>query len=203
MFSDVSELSYQSDIENNTNSISLDISNGAPIDTSKFIVVNYNINSILREGRIEELIETCNTMNISVLCITESKLDETVSVNKILLPGFHEPIRRDRILNGKPSKSGGCLIYIKESLLFEHKIYWQEEYFEHFWVNIIINKKKFAVNCLYRPPNHSSEDHNLFLATAQTVLQKLQNFHADYQIITSDLNYGIFIAKSHYYHQNH
>ena len=31
--SDVSELSYQSDIDNNTNSISLDISNGAPIDT--------------------------------------------------------------------------------------------------------------------------------------------------------------------------
>ena len=109
---DVSEHSYQSDIDTNAKSISLDIGNGAPIDTSKFIVVQNNINSILHEGRIEELIETCITMNISVLCITELKLDETVSVNRIILPGFHEPIRRARILNGKPSKSGGCLICI-------------------------------------------------------------------------------------------
>ena len=95
------------------------------------MIVHSNINAILQEGRMEELVETCNTMNISVLCITESKLDETVSVNRIHLPGFHEPIRRDRILNGKPSKSGGCLIYVKESLLFEHKIDLQEEHFEH------------------------------------------------------------------------
>ena len=108
MFCDVSELSYQSDIDTNAKPIWLDIGNGALIDTSKFIVEHNNINSILHEGRIEELIETCNTMTISVLCITESKLDETVSVNRILFPGFHEPIRRDRILNGKPSKSGGC-----------------------------------------------------------------------------------------------
>ena len=46
---------------------SLDINNGAPIYTSKFIIVHYNINSILREGRTEELLETVNTMNISVL----------------------------------------------------------------------------------------------------------------------------------------
>ena len=74
--------------------------------------------------------------------------------------------------------------------MFEHKIDLQEEYFEHLWVNIIINKKKFPVNCLCRPPNHSPEDHNIFLTTAQTVLQKLQNFQVDYKTITSDLNYG-------------
>ena len=71
MFSDVSDISYQSDIDNITKSISLDISNGAPIYTSKLIVVHYNVNSILREGRMKELIATCNTMNVSVLFITE------------------------------------------------------------------------------------------------------------------------------------
>ena len=81
MFSDESDISYQSDIDNITKSISLDISNGAPIYTSKLIVVHYNVNSILRESHMEELIATCNTINVSVLFITESKLDETVSVN--------------------------------------------------------------------------------------------------------------------------
>ena len=88
------------------------------MNTAKFIIIHYNINSILHEGRIEEPFETCSTMKVSVLCITESKLDKTVSMNRILLPEYHEPIGRDRFMNGITTRSGGCLIYVKTRSYF-------------------------------------------------------------------------------------
>ena len=140
--------------------------------------------------------ETCNLLKNSVLIITESKLDETITTNRILLPGFHEPVRRDRIIDGKSTRSGGCLIYVNELLPFEQKVNLQELMFEHIWVDIKINNIKLSINCLYRPPNHTADDHESFLLTSQNILQKLDNYQADYKIISSDLNFGNIYCKS-------
>ena len=177
-------------------SIAVDLDNGSPLDTSKFTIVHYNINSITCEGKLEELRETCSLLKNSVLIITESKLDETITTNRILLPGFHEPVRRDRVINGKSTRSGGCLIYVNELLPFEQKVNLQELLFEHIWVDIKINNIKLSINCLYRPPNHTSDDHESFLLTSKNILQKLDNYQADYKIISSDLNYGNIYCKS-------
>ena len=49
----------------------------------------------------------------------------------------------------------------------------------------------FAINALYRPPNESPADHQLFLETADNILSKLNNYDsAKYKIISSDLNFG-------------
>ena len=175
-------------------SIALDLDNGSPIDTNKFIIVHYNINSIIHEGRLDELSDVCNTMKVSVLVITESRLDETVSMNRILIPGFHEPVRRDRIVNGNGTRSGGCLIYINELLSFEQNTALQEDNFEHIWVDIKLKNIKLTVNCLYRPPKHTTDDHNTFLSTTD-ILQKLHTYQSDYKILTSDLNYGNIYSK--------
>ena len=176
-------------------SIALDLDNGSPIDTNNFIIVHYNINSILHEGRIDELHDVCNTMKVSVLVITESKLDDTISMNRILIPGFHEPVRRDRTVNGISTRSGGCLVYINELLTYANNITMQEVEFEHIWVDVKIKNTKIAVNCLYRPPKHSTEDHNLFLSTSENILKKLHTYQSNYKIITSDLNYGNIYCK--------
>ena len=179
-----------SDLDNICNSISLDLDNGSPIDNSKFTLAHYNINSITCENKIEELIEYFSILNKSVLIITESRLDETVSTNRLLIPGYHEPVRRDRLVKGKTTKSGGCLIYINEHLTFEQKHNMEEDLFEHIWVDIKINRIKLSINCLYRPPKHSSEDHQNFLRTSENILQKLETYQTDYKILASDLNYG-------------
>ena len=195
LLSIVSDTSFISDIEDMPQSIALDLDNGSPIDTNKFIIIHYNINSILHEGRLDELQDTCNTMKVSVLVITESKLDENVPMNRILIPGFHEPIRRDRLINGKSTRSGGCLIYINEFLTYEQNTAMQEDEFEHLWVDIKIKNIKLSVNCLYRPPKHTSDDHNTFLSTTENILQKLDTYPSDYKILTSDLNYGNIYCK--------
>ena len=43
-----------------------------------FIVVHFNIDSILAEGRLEQLSDVCKSMSVDCLVITESKLDETI-----------------------------------------------------------------------------------------------------------------------------
>ena len=136
LFSDVSDMSYTSDLDLPCNSISYDISNGSPIDTNKFIILHYNINSITAEGRLDELHDICQTLKVSVLCITESKLDETIPNSIIKLFGFHELLQRDRPLNGR--NGGGCLVYIADNLIFNQKTNLQSENFEHIFVDILI-----------------------------------------------------------------
>ena len=108
-------MSYQS-IDFETLSQNFDLSNGPPFNTNNFIVVHYNINSITAEGRLVELTDLCKTLNVGALVCTESKLDNTVPNNIILLEGYHEPLRHDRTRHG-----GGTLIYISEQFVFKRR----------------------------------------------------------------------------------
>ena len=98
LLSECSNTSNISDFEDDFNSINIDISNGSPIDTNNFIVVHYNINSILAPDRIEQLSDICRTLNIDVLILSESKLDQNIPNNLITIPGYHEPLRHDRVI---------------------------------------------------------------------------------------------------------
>ena len=112
------------------NSISLDISNGSPLNNDDFLVVHYNINSITAEGRLEELSTVASVLNVDVLVCTESKLCQTIPSNLLEITGFHEPLRHDRNRNG-----GGCIIYISNRLTFKHKTELQSNKYENLWVD--------------------------------------------------------------------
>ena len=112
LLSECSDSGYLSDIEEQVNSLNIDISNGPPIDTNNFKVVHYNVNSILAPDRIELLYDVCKTLDIDVLIISESKLDETIPTSLIKIPGYYEPLRHDREVNGR--HGGGVLMYISE-----------------------------------------------------------------------------------------
>ena len=96
VLSECSEASCTSDFDDECKSYNFDISNGSPIDTENFIIVHYNINSILAMGKLDQLTDYCRILNVDVLIITESKLDQTIPINLITIPGYHQPIRRDR-----------------------------------------------------------------------------------------------------------
>ena len=129
LMSDCSEASFLSDFENECNSCNYDLSNGSPIDSENFNVVHFNINSLLCPGKLDQLKDYCKILKVDVLIITESKLDQTIPTNLITIPGYHEPIRQDREVNGR--FGGGVLMYIAENLVFEHKQNLQNSNFEH------------------------------------------------------------------------
>ena len=96
------------------------------INTDNFTIVQYNINSITANGRLDQLSDICSILKLDILILTESKLDDTIPSNLITIPGYHEPLRRDRNRNG-----GGVLIYISENLIFNQKEHLQSPYYEH------------------------------------------------------------------------
>ena len=177
LFSEVSDVSYQSDLDNMPISLNYDLDQGSPIDRDKFKIVHFNINSLTAEGRLETLTEICKTLNIHVLILTESKLDETIPNNNIEIAGYHEPIRHDREINGR--HGGGCIMYISETLSYKHNVNKQSKHFEHIWVDIKAESKTIAVNCLYRPPNETAVEHELFLNVIDTILTDISNFLMD------------------------
>ena len=59
-----------------------------------------------------------------------------------------------------------------------------------------VNEKIFTINGLYRPPNETADDHQLFLQTSEQILQKLSSYDkAVYKIFSGDLNYGNCYCK--------
>ena len=93
-WSNLSDTSYQS-IDFETFSQNYNFENGSPFDTNNFIVVHYNINSNTADGRLEELTDICKVLKVGALVFTESKLDQTIPDNIILIDGFHEPRRKE------------------------------------------------------------------------------------------------------------
>ena len=60
---------------------------------------------------------------------------------------------------------GGVLVYVAEHLVFQHRLEYQSEFYEHVWVDVKINSKTFAINALYRPPSENLIDYQYFLDT--------------------------------------
>ena len=50
---------------------------------------------------------------------------------------------------------------------------------------------------MYRPPNESAVDRQLFLETAENILQKLSVYDkADYKLLAGDFNFGNIYCKA-------
>ena len=73
------------------------------------IIVSYlNINSIRNKFDNLKLIID---QNVDILCIAETKIDESFPTAQFILPGYHKPYRLDIT-----DKQGGLLVYIKSRL---------------------------------------------------------------------------------------
>ena len=65
--SNISDMSYLSELDDDCQSYNFDISNGSPIDVTNFNIVHYNINSITADNRLEQLSDICKILNLAVL----------------------------------------------------------------------------------------------------------------------------------------
>ena len=181
-----------SELDDVPQSVTIDYSNGSPLNRSDFLIVHYNIDSITADDCMYELMTACNTMKIDCLVLTESKVDETIPSNLIYLPGYHEPLRHDRTRHG-----GGTLIYVAQHLTFKHQTSLQHKLFEHLCDDVKVCGKICCVNTLYKPSTQTtSEDHETFLITKEEILSNLQDHTADNYVFASDMNFGNVYSKS-------
>ena len=96
------------------------------------VIACLNINSLV--AHIDELRIFITNTKIGILCINETKLDQTISDHEVCLPGF-DIIRKDRRVNGR--HGGGVCIYVRANLNFKIRNDSQSEILENLMVEII------------------------------------------------------------------
>ena len=149
-------------------------------------ILSVNINSITKEGRLAEVEALAHDLSLDILCVQETKHDVSVPKSKYLIQGYNvEECSRTR-------HGGGLITYIKEHI--PHQRFAQLEStvseLEHLCVDVTVNKLKYCVSNMYRPPNDSPASRDIFISELEKVLRKINRHRAHTRVILGDLNFG-------------
>lgn len=136
--------------------------------------VHVNARSLL--PKLSELKILAVKTKASIIAVTETWLDKTVTENEINIPGY-TTVRKDRNRNG-----GGSCIYIKSDLAFNPRPDLDSGDLEIVWAEILLPKTKpIIIGSCYRPPDQSN-----FVPLFEESLSNL-NMESDI-IILGDMN---------------
>ena len=120
-----------------------------------------NINSI--RNKFDNLFDMID-QNIDIICLAETKLDNSFPSARFQVPGYSSPYRLD--IN---SKSGGLLVYIKDTIPSkELKQLVIPNSIQILPIEINLRKSKWLIISIYRPP---STPENLFIDNMNKVLE--------------------------------
>ena len=107
-----------------------------------------NVNSI--RNKFHNLIDMID-QNIDIICFAETKLDKSFPASNFLIPGYTSPYRFD-----VSSRSGGLLIYIKETIPNKQlKQLFIPKELQILPIEINLRKSKWLLIPVYRPPSTS------------------------------------------------
>ena len=136
-----------------------------------------NINSIRKKLDYLKLIIN---ENVDILCIAETKIDESFPTAQFLWSGYHKTYSLDI-----SDKQGGLLIYIKAHLpsrLLSNHISPKNTQAIPFELNL--RKEKWMLVCIYRPPKQDSQ---CFLENLSLIIDHYSSIY-DNHIILGDFN---------------
>ena len=151
-------------------------------------LLHLNINSLL--PKIDEVRDFIKKSNASVLGLTETKLDDSISNQEIDIQGYIL-IRSDRNRHG-----GGVACYIKNNLCFQKNNFFTDE-IENLFFDILLPKSKpFTVGIFYRPPNQ-----NQFIEKINEDFHHLNCENKEVYIL-GDLNINLFVNGKYTFEKN-
>ena len=99
--------------------------------------------------KIDELRHIAKTSKVSVIGITETKLDESVLNNEVSIEGY-DILRLDRNRHG-----GGVACYIRNDISFNQLNIFSNEVENIFFDILLPNLHSITVGIFYRAPNQS------------------------------------------------
>ena len=102
-----------------------------------------NINSLV--SKIDEFRLLCNNA-FDVICVNETKCDDTVHDNELNLPGFNL-LRRDR------KRDGGVALYVRDCFNFQRRDDLCDKSVECIWIELNQPKRKPIFICALYNPN--------------------------------------------------
>ena len=145
-------------------------------NSSRIIFGQININSV--RNNFEQLIYIVNN-EIDILMVSETKLDDTFPTAQFLMQGFSTPFRNDRT-----SKGGGILLYVREDIPCKIIKTETDAYYEGFFIEINLRKKKWLLSCSYNSHKNNIGTH------LQIIAKTLDKLIASYDniILLGDFN---------------
>ena len=148
--------------------------------------LHININSLL--SKIDELRQIAKKSNATIIGITESKLDKSVTDEEVKIEGY-KILRDDRNRFG-----GGVACYIKSDIAYDQREDILEE-IENIFLNILLpNTKPILVGIIYKPPDKTD-----FLEKFTKSLDNTNNFNVNETYILGDLNFDLLKKEETYY----
>ena len=117
-------------------------------NSNRLIIAQLNINSL--RNKFDFLVQIMSN-NVDLFLVSETKIDSSFPNAQFHIAGY-TMYRRDRNLNG-----GGILLYIKEDI--PSSLLMIDNYFEAFYVEINIRKRKWLIGCTYNPKSSLISTH--------------------------------------------
>ena len=131
-------------LESESDSITMD-----DVSISKcFSIVHYNIQSVT--NKIDLIGAELN--NFSVICLTETWLNDHTANDSISLDGY-KLYRRDR----GGDNHGGICVYTKDNVFSRRRNDLELPNIECIWIEITVHHRKFLLGTFYRPPNSPAQ----------------------------------------------
>lgn len=139
-------------------------------------IAHLNVCSLLKN--LDEIRFILKTNKIHVLCLSETRLDQSVNDDEIHVEGYTN-VRLDRNRNG-----GGIIAYIHESVTFKHIKDLADNNLELSCIEICtVKQKPFLLINWYRPP----DSHIDVFDKIEVVLENVEIQNTDY-VFVGDMN---------------
>jgi hypothetical protein len=144
------------------------------------IISHVNINSL--KHKFDYFHSILSEGILDVLCLTETKLDETYSANLFHCKGF-KCHRKDR-----NARSGGIMVFIRDDIphtrMQQYEFHEANTHVENMVFEITIKQFKFHLLVVYKNPNVSSE---FFTQVVSQTIESLNESWKD-SILVGDIN---------------
>jgi exonuclease III len=123
---------------------------------------------------MDELKLFMKEISFDILCINETRLDDTINDNIIKIPGY-DIVRRDQDRNG-----GGVAIYIRSIISYKKHIEFIPDNLESICLEIQKPKSKpLLIVTWYRPPNSKTSLLNVFETSLRKLHSKIENSYLE------------------------
>ena len=148
---------------------------------------HWNLNGICARDKIKiSLIEAYNSVfRYDIIAFSETYCNESVKNEDILIEGFSKEILRSDHPNGR--KEGGVCLYVKENLPIKRRK-GLEFIQETIVCEISISRKKIIFIAMYRSPNQTNEEFEVFYERLQETIDRIKDKKLHCTILTGDLN---------------
>ena len=144
--SPVTSLSEIRDTDNSYLSRSVDSTDYEAIINGKLSLVHYNIQNL--SNKIDILESELNTF--SIVCLTETWLDQRILDNDIKMNSYKLPFSRDR----PDDNHGGICVYVKENLYAKSRNDLESQDLECVWIEVSFNHRKVLIGTVIAHPIH-------------------------------------------------